>query len=158
MIELFKVRGARGRALSRAPQSSKYPCASNRRRPCRLFGRSKTSLSGRFSLLHSPRDFVARLFYRDFVFLRVHTGNFAPKYARGRYPIILHIINRDPPPCSPSRKPGGGSQRARTFLLSFLNIVLPVLRPLRRSRDISYGYDIPAARYVSHDMFRKAER
>ena len=68
--------------------------------PRRLFGRSKISLFGRFYSF-TPRDSVARHFYRDFVHPADACKNSAHTFARGRYLIILYITMMDLPPALP---------------------------------------------------------
>ena len=72
LIKLFKVCGFSRQSLE--PHSAEcgiLSFASNRLRPAGCLEGVKSSLRGRFLLLHSFSD-------RVLVFLRVHTGNFAP--------------------------------------------------------------------------------
>ena len=110
-----KLADSQGRALSRAPQSAKTVAEGNpASEACsppalqavaalgdRLEG-VKSPLCGRFLLLHSPRDSVARNSYRVFVLSEDMSKKFAPHSVRGRYPIIQHISILDSTPAPSS--------------------------------------------------------
>ena len=78
--------------------------------------------------LSIARSSCARNGNRDFIFLRVLGGNFAPRQRLFRYPHNFVLADRDQPPRSPFRQPEGGRQRARILMCSVLNVIYTELR------------------------------